>query len=275
MVAVLSSYPLGATAQPPAPSLQEVAAAVTEKSREYIAAASRYQPEERGETWISSAPGEKSPSLVRGRHRGSSGLMVVTSGVGKDEDGRVTGINSKYSFELKRSAGRPWVLADYQPVGAEPKEVFPLLGTADPITQGIAPYWLEEGYWLPDVLNGNGKSVQIGRISREVRDEAAVVRVAYEFVDRNSPSITFKGRVDLLPDRFWVVAGWESERILNGVPRRTVLEREFVDQDGVPFVHRDRRLVTAPHCPDAASRESVAVYHWSKDRAYALCVESP
>jgi hypothetical protein len=269
-VTCLSGLVVGASlvsAQPPAPSRQELAAAVSEASRRYITAIAAYQCEQQGESWEVGNKDKVFRSTVRCRQRDQLGLMVITSTSGTTVEGRATGVNSRYSFELRQNPGKGWVLAEFREIGPEPHEVFPLLGIQSPVCRALAPYWLDEGYWLPDLLSQESKDVHIGPISRLTQDGVELVRVGYAYPDRHSPGVAFKGHVDLLPARQWVVAGWVNERTLKGVARRTVLEREFdTATDGLPLPRHEHRLVTVT-IPGSKGRESVTDYKYAKEKA--------
>ena len=128
--------------------------------------------------------------------------MLLTSSGERPEASRAIGVNSRYSFELRQEPGKKWVLVDYHEVGSEPREVFPHLGTQSPISRGLAPYWLDEGVWLPDLFLRDGKDAVLGPITLIVQNSETLVRVAFEYPHRHSPGISFKGHVDLNPKRF-------------------------------------------------------------------------
>lgn len=251
-------------AEGPAVTTREVAAELATASQRYVAAIAAYQCEQRGESWESGTKNLSHRSTVRYRQGPDSGLMEVSGAGQRPGTSRATGLNPRYSFEVRKDPGKAWVLVDYQAVTDPPHEAFPLLGTEAPIGRGLAPYWVGEGDWLPALVAGDVKGVRITAITRA---EGGTVRIDYEHPDRHSPGVSHRGQADLDPARWWVVTGWTNERSMNGSVKKTVVRREFsTADDGLPLTSRDQIAVTSS-VPGATGREEVIDYTFTKQPA--------
>jgi hypothetical protein len=249
------------------PSHDSIRTDMSAASARYIATLADYQCEQTDETRAINSQDIVFRSSARCRQSGELGLMILTSSGAEPEPSRAIGVNSRYSFEVRKDPGKQWVLVDYGELGSQPREVFPYLGTEVPICRGLAPYWLDEGTWLPDLFGQGVKNARLRPTGWVAQGGASVLRVEFEYPHRHSPGVTFKGQVDLVPARSWVVLGWVSEMTRGGVTRRTVLEREFAPADDpVPLPLRERRTVTSS-TSGGRGRETVMEYKWAKEKA--------
>ena len=263
-VFALSWGPGLATAQQPAPTREELGQELAKASERYIKEVAVYQCEKKGEDWDVGVKERTSHFSFRSRQLGKLGLMVVSS---DGEPSRATGVNSRYSFEVKKSPGKEWVLAAFHENDATPKEVFPMLGAESPICRGFAPYWFDEGIWLPDFLQKPPAGARIGPLIRASNGRHDVVRISFEFPHRHAPDALVKGHVDVVPSHSWIVSGWLSELTKSGVTRRTGLERQYSpDEGGLVLVRHDRRVVTST-ASSGKGRESSLEYLWTKEKA--------
>jgi hypothetical protein len=193
----------------PMPTRRELAETLRKESGQYLDSIRGYQWESKTNTTFKGTDDTWPSRHFRCRQRGSAYLMVATEDGPTSQSDRAVAVNSKYAFELNRSSGKDWALAKYHEVvaGSPLPDVFRLREGADAVPRMGSPYWLEDRYWLPDLLER--ESFKVLQISNVPDTNGPGIVVRYEFPDEGRTDTTHSGTVQLDPNNRWVVKKFE------------------------------------------------------------------